>query len=260
MKRFAILLPLLFCGCIWLNMSVEPVTNSYGMLIGKKVTISYYEANEETILTGLVNLADKIKKVPALPVPTVPTVPPMPPTEPEEPVEPEEPIDEPDDGEGDDADTNGSDGESEPSTIVDEVDLSTVQWMDGNLSDWKIVTPLEVTHQGIVLNYQHNANWGNHPELERRVGGGGQIAGNFHIGRWNGHKWQVCGWEWFRPGQHHCQKNIFTKEGHACHGMAVTPIQPGEDVLFMVSTGARVGLHSVDTRHQRSQLIKRKWK
>jgi hypothetical protein len=256
-KKLIALLPLMFCSCIWVSLSTKPIINEYGMLVGEEVKMSYYEANEETILRGLVDFAKEFKKLPELPPCPIPVTPVPPVVEPTEPG-PSDPQ-QPGGGESENGDSEEPPPPGEPS-LTDEVDLSTVQWMDGNLSDWEVVTPLEVVHQGIMLNYQHNANWANHPELQRRVGKGGQIAGNFHIGRWNGSRWQVCGWEWFRPGQHHCQKNIFTKEGHACHGMAVTPIQPGEDVLFMVSTGARVGLHSVDTRHQRSQLIKRKWK
>jgi hypothetical protein len=135
-----------------------------------------------------------------------------------------------------------------PGALCDDVGLAEIQFMDPpDAGTWPIVTDLKVHFEAHLIRVAHSADWTRTADVS-----GKQLAGNFWIGIWNGHRWQMCPYEWFRPGQDWCARHPPWHEGHLCPGMARGP-HSGEEVLYMVSTCARVG---VRTTNERSRIVK----
>jgi hypothetical protein len=146
------------------------------------------------------------------------------------------------------------------STLIDDVPVHDIQFMEPpDAGGWQIVSDLDIQIQGNRIMYLGPV-WDNHPAVAAAVGKGGAISGNFWVGMKNGGVWQMCPWEWHRPGQDWCAKHIFHIEGHLCHGMTKRAPAVGEDVIFMSSTGARVGMYRTDMRHERSRIALRQWR
>jgi hypothetical protein len=156
------------------------------------------------------------------------------------------------------------DPEDPPPPIIsewaDDVSLSEVIFMEPpNAGDWEVVSDLRVNISGNLISYQWDAPWGQHIFTDK----GHQIAGNVWIGTKQSGKWKLCPWEWYTVGQNgnrSMSKAAFNVPGHICHGMDARYPQPGEEVLFMASTCARVGKWMEDGRHQRTRIVKMNWR
>jgi hypothetical protein len=151
--------------------------------------------------------------------------------------------------------TDPDPGPGDPPTVpyapVDAVILGSIKWMEGgDFASWPITHDLHMRKEGAVFRFDPGPPWTKTCNVS-----GKQLAGNFWIGIWNGHKWELCPYEWFHPGQAWCAINVPWNEGHLCPHMSRGP-HPGEEVLYMISGAARVGMRTV---RERSNIIKFTW-
>jgi hypothetical protein len=152
--------------------------------------------------------------------------------------------------------TDPDPGPGDPPTVpyapVDAVILGSIKWMEGgDFASWPITHDLHMRKEGAVFRFDPGPPWTKTCNVS-----GKQLAGNFWIGiRDDGHVWEMCPYEWFHPGQDWCAINVPWHEGHLCPHMSRGPNR-GEEVLYMISGAARVGMRTV---RERSNIIKFTW-
>jgi hypothetical protein len=137
----------------------------------------------------------------------------------------------------------------------DQIDLSTVRWLDADVSRWlptSRITHVDVGKDHITIDHTKAGGW---PTVEVS---GKALEGNPWIFVQRDGQWYAGTYEWLAPGQ--TRKGI-TDANIAAHTTGRAPLgtwrpQPGELVGFMVSTPARGPQRSAD---ERSNVVLVRW-
>ena len=124
-------------------------------------------------------------------------------------------------------------------TSADQIDLSTVNWLDTNISGWaqtSTITAVSIGSPPINIEHTKAGQW---PAI---TSGGTIVEGNPWIFAKVDGQWQAATYEWLRPGQ--TEKQISAENiGEYTKKAPLDGWQPksGETVGLMVSTPARGG-------------------
>jgi len=129
---------------------------------------------------------------------------------------------------------------------VDQLDLSKVQWLNANVSNWPVtskITDVQIGADTISIDHTKSGSW---PAMDYN---GVAVEGNPWVFVNRGGQWYGSTYEWLRPGQ--TEKQV-TADGIG-ENIKVEPLaswtpQPGEPVGFMVSTPARDDSRTVNER------------
>lgn len=136
----------------------------------------------------------------------------------------------------------GSTGPTESAPVgnpADQIDLSTVTWLDTNVSDWaqtSTITRVNIGSPPIGIEHTKAGQW---PSI---TAGGTVVEGNPWIFANIDGEWIAATYEWLRPGQ--TEKEI-SAENIGAH-IKKPPLdgwrpKSGDTVGLMVSTPARLG-------------------
>jgi hypothetical protein len=153
--------------------------------------------------------------------------------------------------------TDPDPGPGDPPTVpyapVDAVILGSIKWMEGgDFASWPITHDLHMRKEGAVFRFDPGPPWTKTCNVS-----GKQLAGNFWIGIWDdGHKSGRCA-----PTSGSIRGR--TGAPSTCPGTRAISVphmsrgpNPGEEVLYMISGAARVGMRTV---RERSNIIKFTW-
>lgn len=148
---------------------------------------------------------------------------------------------------------NESNGSSDPGSPIN---LSSVRWLDTNISGWAQTATLNASLSGgtLVLSYDKANAW---PTARTRASDGGPLVGNVWIFVNRNGTWYGATWDWMRRGQTSKAKNsVRGTGGHIPHAPlnSFTP-SPGQTYGFMVSTVARGGERTINERSNVSMVV-----
>lgn len=138
--------------------------------------------------------------------------------------------------------------------IIDQIDLSKVNWLHADASTWKVtsqLTGVSIGKDSITLDHSKAGKW---PVYNFN---GTAVEGNPWVFVNRGGTWYAATYEWLRPGQ--TEKGVTGAD--IGKNIKVEPLaswqpQPGERVGFMVSTIARNGDR---TSNERTNVVMATW-
>lgn len=138
--------------------------------------------------------------------------------------------------------------------LVDQLDLSVVNWLHADASTWKVtsqLTGVKIDSDSITLDHTKSGKW---PVYNFN---GTAVEGNPWVFVNRGGTWYAATYEWLRPGQ--TEKGVTAAD--IGKNIKVEPLaswrpQPGEQVGFMVSTIARNGDR---TANERTNVVMTTW-
>ena len=145
-----------------------------------------------------------------------------------------------------------SSDDSTDNTTSDGIALSSVTWLNTDVSSWKQTSTLSVSISGgtITLNYDKANTWPSGSVDGTKVNANPWVFVKLD------NKWYAATFEWLRPGQ--TSKPTSTVDGSHINASPLSSWHPksGETYGFMVSGLARSSTRNVT---ERTQVVMAKW-